>query len=71
MSTYLISQETTQKQPPLFGRLPTRADLLVCLCELEQAVDVGNRPLRVIVLFSGSGSVEMAIQSSTVPEQPP
>ena len=29
--------------------------------EADDAVDVGNRPLRVIVLFSGSGSVEKAI----------
>lgn len=31
--------------------------------ETEDAVDVGNRPLRVLVLFSGSGSVESAIQT--------
>jgi hypothetical protein len=31
--------------------------------ETEDAVDVGNRPLRVLVLFSGSGSVESAIRT--------
>jgi hypothetical protein len=35
----------------------------VRLYETEQAVDVGNRPLRVIVLFSGGGSVEKAIRA--------
>lgn len=32
------------------------------LYEKDQAVDVGNRSLRVLVLFSGSGSVEKAIR---------
>ena len=31
--------------------------------ETDDAVDVGNRPLRVMVLFSGSGSVESAIHT--------
>jgi transposase InsO family protein len=32
------------------------------LYEKDQAINVGNRSLRVLVLFSGSGSVEKAIQ---------
>ena len=35
----------------------------VRLYELEHAVDVGNRPLRVLVLFSGGGSVKKAIHA--------
>ena len=35
----------------------------VRLYELDHAVDVGNRPLRVLVLFSGGGSVEKAIHA--------
>jgi hypothetical protein len=35
----------------------------VCQYETEDAVDVGKRPLRVLVLFSGSGSVESAIRA--------
>ena len=35
----------------------------VLLYELDHAVNVGNRPLRVMVLFSGGGSVEKAIQA--------
>jgi hypothetical protein len=61
----------TTLNPPLrrSGRLHTTASIravqpadAIAQYETDHAVDVGHRKLRVLVLFSGSGSVEKAIQ---------
>ena len=61
------AREALERRQPRPSRTTAAADPHVAeqvlLYELDHAVDVGNRPLRVMVLFSGGGSVEKAVQA--------